>query len=77
MTTPFRTAIAEAIRANVKQLRSEGTTGMSPDNLLQVTPTPSASLAGAPIGTNAGFVYRQTFREVLAILRLPGFQILQ
>jgi hypothetical protein len=70
--TAFTTALAANIRAKVTELKADGTVGMSPDNLMMVVRIP----AGAPLGTNARYYYKQAFRETLAKLRLDGFEIL-
>jgi len=66
LKSPFKTEltkrIAECIRAN----RADGTTAMSLDCLFQNVRPPSPGLAGAPLGTNARYYYRQMFNEVVA-----------
>jgi len=64
--TPFAAALASAIAKKIKSEKAEGITGMSMDNLMMVVRPPSSALAGAPLGTNSAWHYRETFREVAA-----------
>jgi hypothetical protein len=50
--------IENAIEAKIKELRKEGTTGMSLENLYQITPTPKGLKDLAPSG------YRRLFAEL-------------
>jgi hypothetical protein len=59
----FRAELEQNILAKIKQLKKEQTTGMSVENLIQVTPTPKAT-QGAIYGTNAPYYYREMFREI-------------
>ena len=58
----FRAAVIQRIRA----LDHDGTTSMSRDNLFQIVRIPPN---GGPTGTNARWVARQVFDEIVA--RLP------
>ena len=60
----FEGALRTAIEAKRRELKREGITGMSIGNLMQVVRPPSASLAGAPMGTNAQYYYAEMFRAV-------------
>jgi hypothetical protein len=59
--TSFEKQLKANIATTVRNLRADGTVGMSVENLRQVTPTPSPSLEGAPRGTNAQYFYAQLF----------------
>lgn len=61
--TPFEQDLETLILRTITTLRKDGTVRMSIDNLRQVTPTPK-TLAGAPTGTNASFVYSQMFKRI-------------
>jgi hypothetical protein len=61
--SPFTVALCGAIRAKVKSNRRDGITSMSVDNLKQIVRPPSASLEGAPRGTNVQYAYSEMFRE--------------
>jgi hypothetical protein len=58
----FRDALAKAIREKIRELRADGTVGMSLANLYAVVRAPA--IAGAPLGTNAAYYYREMFEEV-------------
>lgn len=62
--SPFRLALEAAIKSLVRYERARGTVGMSIANLFAVVRPPSITLAGAPLGTNARYYYRELFNEV-------------
>ena len=62
--TPFEEQIRTNIRAFIRQAKRDGTIKMGWRNLLQCVKTPPASLQGAPMGTNAEFVYASMFLEI-------------
>lgn len=63
----FKCEIAANLMRTIRDLKRNGTVGMSERNLLQVTPTPRNSRG--PIGTNAQWVYAQMFNEVIESLK--------
>lgn len=67
LETPFNSEIAKNIAARIKDLKKDGTTGMSLLNLLMVTPTPRTR-EGAPAGP-AG--YKVMFRDVAMSMPIP------
>lgn len=73
--TDFASALKTAIIDAIDTARADGTVGMSADNLFQVVRAPSASLNGAPRGTNARYYYKEIFNEVVASLsgKYAGF----
>lgn len=60
----FKADLKAAIRATIARLKRSGTVGMSADNLWQCTVSRVATTHG-PVGTNAPFVARQLFLEVI------------
>jgi hypothetical protein len=75
--TPFKQELRKNIRAYIKRAKSEGTVGMSIDNLRQCTKTPSSGLSGAPKGTNAQYCYTQLFHEICREPEFKNFVICQ
>jgi hypothetical protein len=59
----FRVALEANIKAAVKSARADGTVAMSLGNFFVVTRPPSASLKGAPTGTNATYRYMKMLDE--------------
>ena len=72
MQTPFQAAIAANVSAAIRKARKAGTTSAGLDCLIQLTPTPSPLLKGAPAGTNAAYVYREMITEI--IRTTPAFR---
>jgi|GEM_PF-6039454 len=65
--------ISKNIFRAIRKAMKDGVTGMSVGNLHMVTTTPT----NGPTGTNARYLYAETFREVLAKVKLPrGFEII-
>lgn len=60
----FKTAVEIAIRTAISRL-DRGTLAISPDCLWQLTRIPNC-VPGAPVGTNAAWVARQTFNEIIS-----------
>jgi hypothetical protein len=58
--SPFKLALAAAIKAAISNAKADGTTAMGLENLKAVTAVP----AGGPLGTNARWVYNEIFNEV-------------
>lgn len=71
--TPFQLELRANIRAYIRQAQLDGTQGMSIANLKQCVKTPRAT-EGAPMGTNAQWVYAQMFREACKEIK-SGFFI--
>lgn len=61
--TPFKAELEKNVLKLIRDLKWEGTTGMSLENLRQCTPSPK-TLDGAPRGTNAQYYYAEIFKEV-------------
>ena len=57
----FRAALSREVIATIQKNRRAGVTAMAVDNLIQCARVP----AGAPVGTNAAYYYRESFREVV------------
>jgi hypothetical protein len=69
-TTTFRTELTKNINAKIRELKKDGTTGMSLSNLRMVTKTPSPYLPSAPSGpTGYGFIFRDVALKTPAIRR--------
>lgn len=68
MSSPFFSELCDAIRRQVRANRLQGITRMSPDNLKQIVRPPSASLSGAPRGTNAEYAYAELFRDACGMV---------
>lgn len=62
--SPFKLALAAAIKAKVKELKADGTVAMSLGNLDMCVKAPSHALKGAPLGTNHRYYYKEMFAEV-------------
>jgi len=62
--SPFKVALVANIKATIKTEKANGTTAMGLETLYRTTPSPSHSLAGAPLGTNAAYYYKEMFVEV-------------
>jgi hypothetical protein len=62
--TPFQIELEKLILRKVRELKQGGTVAMGIANLIQVTPTPSHTLPGAPQGTNCQYVYRGMFTAI-------------
>lgn len=60
MNPDFKSTLAASIKVAIRNLRQDGITAMSADNLRAVVRPPS----GGPVGTNAAWLYAETFREV-------------
>lgn len=60
----FEIALKQAISDKIREEKRMGTLSMSADNLMQVVRPPSASLDGAPRGTNARYFYAEMFRNL-------------
>lgn len=58
--SPFKLALAAAIKAAIRNAKADGTVAMGLENLKAVSAVP----AGAPLGTNARWVYNEIFNEV-------------
>lgn len=69
----FRDALVLSIRKTIREVRSQGTVGMSVDNLMMIVRPPSRELDGAPRGTNARYYYAQLFREVCRVGDISAF----
>ena len=65
-TTPFRTALKNAMLETARVARCDGTTAMSIDCLKANVPPPSQYLDGAPRGTNCQYYYAEMFREIVS-----------
>ena len=63
--TPFEKALDKAIKSKIKELKKDGTSSMGLDNLIQAIRPPSSSLEGAPKGTNARYMYKQIFQDLV------------
>lgn len=67
--TQFQIDLRANIRAYIAQAKKDGVVNMSCDNLRQCVKTPRTT-NGAPLGTNAPYVYAQMFRA--ACLEIKG-----
>lgn len=74
--TSFEERIVVNVREAIRLAKRQGVVGMSVANLMQTTRPPSASLDGAPLGTNAPYYYREMFRRVVAGMKFRGFKII-
>ena len=60
----FERQLARNIRARISEFQHEGIVCMTLANLRQAVETPSGALPGAPVGTNAPWVYADLFQRV-------------
>lgn len=67
--SPFRAELSRNVSAFIAQAKREGTIGMSLANLRQCVKTPSPSLEGAPVETNAQWAYANMFAEVAPLAK--------
>lgn len=70
--TEFQAQLTTHVREAIRQAKQDGTVGMSLDCLRANVRPPSASLPGAPQGTNAQWAYAQIFLDV--VNSCPGFR---
>lgn len=64
-TDSFKASLAKLVRNARRTLRRGGITGMSDDNLWALVAGPASRLPGAPAGTNAAYVARSIFNDVV------------
>lgn len=62
----FKNSLAKLVRAERAALRRDGITGMSSDNLWALVAGKASRIPGAPAGTNAAYVARSIFNEIVS-----------
>ena len=62
----FKAGLAKIIAGIIREYRADGTVAVGEMMLVNASASRAARLDGFPLGTNAPWVFREMFREVVA-----------